>query len=141
VGQRSVNDIIAKRMNKKQQMRWNKATVRPFLPGPEGGDVTTAPPPVCHSVLVTVVISCLPLRKYAPYLMTTPLRKNQIQQVALFGRCRDLRRLSCGVAMTDSRWELTIVTLVTITVFFSVGHVVKPLIHSIGCGSIFGVVT
>jgi hypothetical protein len=28
--------------------------------------------------------------------MTTPLRENQIQQVALFGRCRDVRRRSCG---------------------------------------------
>jgi hypothetical protein len=27
----SVNEIIAKRMNKKQQMRWNRATVQPFL--------------------------------------------------------------------------------------------------------------
>jgi hypothetical protein len=32
----SVNEIIAKRMNKKQQMRWDRATVRPFL------DVRTA---------------------------------------------------------------------------------------------------
>jgi hypothetical protein len=30
------NEIIAKRMNKKQQMRWNRATVQPFL------DVRTA---------------------------------------------------------------------------------------------------
>jgi hypothetical protein len=27
----SVNEIIAKRINKKQQMRWNRATVQPFL--------------------------------------------------------------------------------------------------------------
>src|SRR3984957_20551213 len=27
----SVNEIIAKRMNKKQQMRWNRATVQSFL--------------------------------------------------------------------------------------------------------------
>jgi hypothetical protein len=27
----AVNEIIAKRMNKKQQMRWNRATVQPFL--------------------------------------------------------------------------------------------------------------
>jgi hypothetical protein len=27
----SVNEIVAKRMNKKQQMRWNRATVQPFL--------------------------------------------------------------------------------------------------------------
>jgi hypothetical protein len=32
----SVSEIIAKRMNKKQQMRWNRATVQPFL------DVRTA---------------------------------------------------------------------------------------------------
>jgi len=32
----SVNEIVAKRMNKKQQMRWNRATVHPFL------DVRTA---------------------------------------------------------------------------------------------------
>jgi hypothetical protein len=32
----SVNEIVAKRMNKKQQMRWNRATVQPFL------DVRTA---------------------------------------------------------------------------------------------------
>ena len=32
----SVNEIIAKRMNKKQHMRWNRATVQPFL------DVRTA---------------------------------------------------------------------------------------------------
>jgi hypothetical protein len=32
----SVNEIIAKRMNKKQQMRWNRARVQPFL------DVRTA---------------------------------------------------------------------------------------------------
>ena len=32
----SVNEIIAKLMNKKQQMRWNPATVQPFL------DVRTA---------------------------------------------------------------------------------------------------
>jgi hypothetical protein len=31
-----VNEIVAKRMNKKQQMRWNRATVQPFL------DVRTA---------------------------------------------------------------------------------------------------
>jgi hypothetical protein len=27
----AINEIIAKRMNKKQQMRWNRATVQPFL--------------------------------------------------------------------------------------------------------------
>ena len=27
----AVNEILAKRMNKKQQMRWNRATVQPFL--------------------------------------------------------------------------------------------------------------
>ena len=27
----SVNEIIANRMNKKQQMRWNRATVQSFL--------------------------------------------------------------------------------------------------------------
>ena len=32
----AVNEIIAKRMNKKQQMRWNRTTVQPFL------DVRTA---------------------------------------------------------------------------------------------------
>jgi hypothetical protein len=32
----AVNEIIAKRMNKKQQMRWNRVTVQPFL------DVRTA---------------------------------------------------------------------------------------------------
>ncbi len=32
----SVNEIVAIRMNKKQQMRWNRATVQPFL------DVRTA---------------------------------------------------------------------------------------------------
>src|SRR5215203_3721361 len=32
----AVNAIVAKRMNKKQQMRWNRATVQPFL------DVRTA---------------------------------------------------------------------------------------------------
>jgi hypothetical protein len=32
----AVNEIVAKRMNKKQQMRWNWATVQPFL------DVRTA---------------------------------------------------------------------------------------------------
>ena len=32
----AVNEIIAKRMNKAQQMRWNKPTVQPFL------DVRTA---------------------------------------------------------------------------------------------------
>jgi hypothetical protein len=32
----SVNEIIAKRMNKKQQTRWNRTTVQPFL------DVRTA---------------------------------------------------------------------------------------------------
>ena len=32
----AVNEIVARRMNKKQQMRWNRATVQPFL------DVRTA---------------------------------------------------------------------------------------------------
>jgi hypothetical protein len=32
----AVNEIIAKRMNKKQQMRWNRVTVQPFI------DVRTA---------------------------------------------------------------------------------------------------
>ena len=32
----AVNEIVAKRMNKKQQMRWNRATVQSFL------DVRTA---------------------------------------------------------------------------------------------------
>ena len=32
----AVNEIVAKRMNEKQQMRWNRATVQPFL------DVRTA---------------------------------------------------------------------------------------------------
>jgi hypothetical protein len=32
----AVNEIVAKRMNKKQQMGWNRATVQPFL------DVRTA---------------------------------------------------------------------------------------------------
>ena len=32
----AVNEIVAKRMNKKQQMHWNRATVQPFL------DVRTA---------------------------------------------------------------------------------------------------
>jgi len=27
----AVNEIVAKRMTKKQQMRWNRATVQPFL--------------------------------------------------------------------------------------------------------------
>jgi hypothetical protein len=27
----AVNEIVAKRMNKKQQMRWNRATVQPFF--------------------------------------------------------------------------------------------------------------
>ena len=27
----AVNEIVAKRMNKAQQMRWNRATVQPFL--------------------------------------------------------------------------------------------------------------
>jgi len=27
----AVNEIVAKRMSKKQQMRWNRATVQPFL--------------------------------------------------------------------------------------------------------------
>ena len=43
----SVNEIIAKRMNKKQQMRWNRATVQPFL------DVRTA-------VLNDTLEDCLP---------------------------------------------------------------------------------
>jgi hypothetical protein len=30
--------------------------------------------------------------------------------------------------MTDSRWELTVVTLVAIAVFFLVWHLVAPLI-------------
>jgi len=34
----AVNEIVAKRMNKKQQMRWNRTTVQPFL------DVRTAVP-------------------------------------------------------------------------------------------------
>src|SRR5436309_15608144 len=34
--ERAVNEIIAKCMNKKQQMRWNRMTVQPFL------DVRTA---------------------------------------------------------------------------------------------------
>ncbi len=29
-GKSAVNEIIAKRMNKKPQMRWNRATVQPF---------------------------------------------------------------------------------------------------------------
>jgi hypothetical protein len=32
----AVNEIVAKRMNKKRQMRWNRTTVQPFL------DVRTA---------------------------------------------------------------------------------------------------
>jgi hypothetical protein len=32
----AINEIVAKRMNKKQQMRWNRMTVQPFL------DVRTA---------------------------------------------------------------------------------------------------
>jgi hypothetical protein len=32
----AVNEIVARRMNKKQQMRWNRMTVQPFL------DVRTA---------------------------------------------------------------------------------------------------
>ena len=32
----AINEILAKRMNKKQQMRWNRMTVQPFL------DVRTA---------------------------------------------------------------------------------------------------
>jgi len=32
----AVNEVVAKRMNKKQQMRWNRTTVQPFL------DVRTA---------------------------------------------------------------------------------------------------
>src|SRR5689334_24412306 len=32
----AVNEIVARRMNKKQQMRWNRTTVQPFL------DVRTA---------------------------------------------------------------------------------------------------
>jgi len=29
--ERAVNEIVAKRMNKKQQMRWNRTSVQPFL--------------------------------------------------------------------------------------------------------------
>jgi hypothetical protein len=31
--QSAVDEIVAKRMNKTQQMRWNRATVQPFLDG------------------------------------------------------------------------------------------------------------
>jgi hypothetical protein len=30
-GEWAVNEIVVKRMNQKQQMRWNRATVQPFL--------------------------------------------------------------------------------------------------------------
>jgi hypothetical protein len=30
----AVNEIVAKRMNKKQQMRWNRTAVQPFLDVP-----------------------------------------------------------------------------------------------------------
>ena len=43
----AVNEIVAKRMNKKQQMRWNRAAVQPFL------DVRTA-------VLNDTLEDCLP---------------------------------------------------------------------------------
>jgi hypothetical protein len=47
----SVNEIIAKRMNKKQQMRWNRATVQPFL------DVRTA---VLNDTLEDAFRHCYP---------------------------------------------------------------------------------
>ena len=47
----SVNEIIAKRMNKKQQMRWNRATVQAFL------DVRTA---VLNGTLEDALRRCYP---------------------------------------------------------------------------------
>ena len=47
----AVNEIIAKRMNKKQQMRWNRATVQPFL------DVRTA---VLNDTLKDAFRRCYP---------------------------------------------------------------------------------
>ncbi len=47
----AVNDIIAKRMNKKQQMRWNRAAVQPFL------DVRTA---VLNNTLEDAFRHCYP---------------------------------------------------------------------------------
>ena len=47
----SVNEIIAKRMNKKQQMRWNRETVQPFL------DVRTA---VLNDTLEDAFRHCYP---------------------------------------------------------------------------------
>jgi len=47
----AVNEIVAKRMNKKQQMRWNRMTVQPFL------DVRTA---VLNDTLEDAFRHCYP---------------------------------------------------------------------------------
>jgi hypothetical protein len=52
----AVNEIVAKRMNKKQQMRWNRATVQPFL------DVRTA---VLNHTLEDAFRHCYPSFRFA----------------------------------------------------------------------------
>jgi hypothetical protein len=64
--------------------------------------------------------------------MTSPLRQNKsrhspLQMVGRWRKCA--APFMPGGTMTESRWELTVVTLVAVTVFFSVWHLVAPLIR------------
>ena len=55
--------------------------------------------------------------------------KTKFSRARSLDRRRAVRRLSWGGnPVTDNRWELAVVTLVAIAVFFSVWHLVAPLI-------------
>jgi len=60
----AVNEIVAKRMNKKQQMRWSRTTVQPFL------DVRTA---VLNDTLEDA--SAIAILASGPPMMTTARRQ------------------------------------------------------------------
>jgi hypothetical protein len=55
--------------------------------------------------------------------------KTKFTRARSLDRRRHVRRLSWGeIPVTDNRWELAVVTLVAIAAFFSVWHLVAPLI-------------
>jgi hypothetical protein len=63
----------------------------------------------------------------APVSKKPPPIENQIQQGA-FTRSATRRAapFTGEIPVTDNRWELAVVTLVAIAVFFSVWHLVAP---------------
>jgi hypothetical protein len=79
---------------------------------------------------VVIEVKATSTRAVAPASKKAPdPSKTKINRARSLDRRRAVRRPSWGEnPVTDNRWELAVVTLVAIAVFFSVWHLVAPLI-------------